>query len=271
MSVSAWKHISRIDVPVKRQMAIDATLARWCAEGKLHAAVRFYQMSPSAVTIGRHQRFRSVLDEGLIEQRGWEWSRRVTGGGALLHQRELNYAVALSKEAIVAHGPFGFQTAFRVVMSGLRRGLDLLGCQPKLYMGATESEGTSRASAHGLCEHSLTRYEITIDGRKAVAAAQLMLPNACLQHGTLYFQAPRREDRFWPTTVDDPDYTRWWDATDVLSVDSRSSETLESVLRSGLTEHLGVDLCGWNPDRNFDVDVRKQLGEWDAEGYHRRR
>ncbi|MBD3297572.1 MAG: hypothetical protein GF341_02875 [candidate division Zixibacteria bacterium] len=252
-------------------MAIDATLAGWCADGNLYAAVRFYQMSPSAVTIGRHQRFRSVLDEELLEQRGWEWSRRVTGGGALLHHRELNYAVALSKEAIQAHGPFGFQTAFRMIMSGFRHGLESVGCQPMLYMGGAEVNGAPRASAHGLCEHSLTRYEITIDDRKAVAAAQLMLPNACLQHGTLYLQAPQPEDRFWPEIGDDAEYSRWWDTTSVSSVDSRAPETLEAALKSGLTEHLSVALCAWTPDRDFDTAVGDQMGEWEADGYHRRR
>ncbi len=271
MSTLAWSYIPRIDVPVKEQMAIDATLARWCAEGTLYAAVRFYQMSPSAVTIGRHQRFRSVLSENLLELRGWEWSRRVTGGGALLHHRELNYAVALSKDSILAHGSFGFQTAFRMVMMGFRHGLESVGCQPVLYMGAAQKSGAPRASAHGLCEHSLTRHEIIIDGRKAVAAAQLMLPNACLQHGTLYFKAPRPEDRFWPETDGDPGGSRWWDTTGVSSLEGRSPETLESVLRSGLREHLNVDLSGWTPDRDFDTAVSNQLGKWEQVDYHRQR
>lgn len=253
-------------------MAIDATLADWCSSGRLEAVVRCYRMSPPAVTIGRHQRYKTVLDEDAVRRRGWEWSRRVTGGGALLHRHELNYAVVLSKSALSRFGDFGFQTAFRVIMSGLRDGLALLGCRPTVHLGDSKAGGTPSRSAHGLCERSLTRYEISIDARKAVAAAQLMLRGGCLQHGTIYLHAPQPEDRFWPELrLGAQDTSRWWAAAEALGDKGDSIDLLEDLLIKGLAAHLRVSLEVARLGAEFDEAVDALMARWAQENYHRRR
>lgn len=272
MSAIAWTRLPRMDAPVERQMAIDATLAEWCSSGHLDAVVRFYRMTPPAVTIGRHQRYQTVLNEDLLQRRGWEWSRRVTGGGALLHRHELNYAIALSKPALSDFGEFGFQTAFRMIMSGLNNGLELLGCRPTLCLGGEGREGGPAPPAHGLCERSLTRHEISVDGLKAVAAAQLMTPEGCLQHGTIYLEAPQPTDRFWPEGGGiEQESSRWWSALPLLGSCADHVASLEDLLATGLSQHLKVRLEERQLGADFDTAVESRMALWTREGYHRRR
>jgi lipoate-protein ligase A len=148
------------------QMAIDCEMAHLCAASPQRAIFRLYWMDPPAVTIGRHQRWRDVVDPEECRRRGWDWARRPTGGGALLHRSEINYAVAASREAFA--GGDTFRAAFAQIMSGLRDALERLGSRPVLSLGRTGGSVPFRQAgqspAHGLCERSLTRYEITVDG-----------------------------------------------------------------------------------------------------------
>jgi lipoate-protein ligase A len=256
----------------ERQMAVDAVLAQWCAAGRFDALVRFYRMTPPGVTIGRHQRYQSVIDEEFLARRGWGWSRRITGGGALLHRNELNYAVILSRGSMRQPSEFGFQSTFQIIMAGIEAGLKLLGCRPMIYTGSMEVKDRTSMSAHGLCERAITRHEISVDGRKAAAAAQLMLPDACLQHGTIYLKSPQPEDSFWPQrSLTAADGSHWWDTSDFLSCDDDAVSHLENLLSSSLADSLELNLTQSSLPGDFETCVEDQIDKWAEEEFHRHR
>lgn len=267
-----WDYLPLEIAPAARQMAIDSELAHDCAAGHLTAALRLYRMVPGAVTIGRHQRWRSVVDPDATARHGWDWVRRPTGGGALLHHRELNYSVVISRAAITALGGEGLRTAFGVIMRGLVAALESLGTRPILHLGEREQAVSESESARGLCERSLTRHEISIDGLKAVASAQLTLPEAILQHGTMYFQRPGIDDRFWPISPQLPDaMPRWWDLSSIVSDDQNGLDELVEAIKRGYAQALGVRFHD-RADLPFPDDrTRNRIRHWSETGYHGRR
>jgi lipoate-protein ligase A len=251
-------------------MAIDRRLAALCAGGAPRAIVRTYRMNPPAVTIGRNQRWRSVVDEAVCRDRGWDWVRRPTGGGALLHCHEINYAVAVSN-ALLGKS-VSFRLAYERIMHGLAHALELLGVTPVLNLGRSPGSAQNATTAQGLCAQSLTRYEIAVDGRKAVAAAQRHWPEAILQHGTIYIKAPSAADRFWPSPDDRqlPDETHWWD-TSALPESRGAVQHVERAVRDGLAAALQLTWREIGFDEIGMSAVDAQVAEWAAENWNTRR
>ena len=267
-----WDYIPLIVADAATQMAIDTELADLCNRNPNSAYLRFYRMSPPAVTIGRHQSWRSVVDPERCRQQGWDWVRRPTGGGALLHQHELNYAAALSHDIMGRHPAGPKLEIFARIAAGLMAGLSLAGFEARLNP-SRKSRGTDDIlTAHGLCGASLTRFEITVNGLKAVAAAQCNLANASLQHGTIYLSPPGAGDCFWPEAADPSAIGQhWW----AWSMPGSSSEgqwlAAAEMLKTGLSQNLGIE---WRPNM-FDWPkspaVVSRIARWEAEQWHHHR
>ena len=267
-----WEYLSPIDADAVTQMAIDAEMASTCGGTEPRAILRCYRMTPPAVTIGRNQKWRSVIDEAECRRRKWDWARRPTGGGALLHRFELNYAVAASRAVFGEPETATFRTSYERIMKGLHRAVELLGGQPSLSLGRTGIAATSAQSAHGLCEQSLTRFEITVGGKKAVAAAQWHLADSVLQHGTIYLKAPLPTDRFWPVRPgSEPSSSAeatWWDASASAGDSDDAIQKTAAAIREGLAQALDltwspIDLSRLGHDR-----IQARISAWQRQNWN---
>ena len=267
-----WDYIPPIAADAATQMAIDAELADICNRPGRRAFLRFYSMSPPAVTIGRNQQWRTVVDPDRCRQNGWDWVRRPTGGGALLHHRELNYAVAASHEMFAFLSGDARSSVFQRVAGGLMAGLVRVGFRPTLNTVRKNRAVGRPTSAHGLCGAALTRLEISIDGLKAVAAAQWNLSGASLQHGAIYLQAPGADDRFWPDCADLASARQeWWACHDRLPFPHDPRSALANALMAGLAEELNLV---WHPNshdwvRSSEIVARKE--QWLTGRWHEKR
>jgi len=273
LMLTTWEQLPFLSASAAQQMAIDTVMARICESKSPRALLRLYRMDPPAVTIGRHQRWRTVIDEDECRRRGWEWARRPTGGGALLHRHEINYAVAAS------HSVFGesasFNHAYHCIMCGLSTAVQMLGGRPTLNMGRSSVSMPAVRSARGLCEQSLTHFEIAVDGKKAVAAAQWYSTDTVLQHGTIYLQAPKPSDRFWPPASHDrtsqSHAPAWWDAAVGTPSSDEGTEIVANAVRDGLAQALNLNLTEIGYDQIDPQMIHDQLREWDRENWNRRR
>jgi len=270
--VEGWDYIPPIVADAATQMAIDAELAEICNQSGRGAFLRFYSMSPPAVTIGRNQQWRAVIDPELCQRNGWDWVRRPTGGGALLHHQEINYAVAVAHDMFDCPSGDARQSVFHHVAEGLLAGLTRLGFQPRLSVTRKSPMAGELASAHGLCGSALTRHEISVEGMKAVAAAQWNLSKASLQHGTIYLQAPGPGDRFWPEGADRTSPgPQWWACDHGTSLPHDRWLALADALKEGLAQVLGIR---WREDPSDWVGcsaISTHKERWRASGWHERR
>lgn len=260
--------LSSLHLPVAAQMAIDAhLLSQVAVTGRL--VFRTYSMSPPAVTIGRHQRWNRVVDEYACSRSGWEWWRRPSGGGALLHKNEINYAVVAPRGALAPVGEGEFRNVFDLIGCSLTSSLSSMGIESALHSG----DRSAHSSQHGLCGRSITGNEIARRGRKIVAAAQLITPTGILQHGTIYLNAPTVADRFWPKLPSDlgheSDAQRWSDLGPELR--ERGQIEVAAMIEGIFARNLPVACHPCELKSSDWSAVEALLDSWVAAGWNKSR
>ncbi len=148
-------------------MAIDEAVLCARTQRKVPNTVRFFMWNPSAVSIGR---FQNVSNEVYLEncrKHGVDVVRRITGGGAVYHDREdeVTYSVIVSEKDL---GSVDVFQAYRIICSGLIEAVKILGVNAGFNPGDPKQ-----------CPN------ITVDGRKISGSAQSRKRGILLQHGTL--------------------------------------------------------------------------------------
>ncbi len=103
--------------------------------------------------------------------------RRPTGGQAVLHDRELTYAVALGREHLE---PFSKREIYQFIAGLLLAGLEALGIR-------AQSSRAALGSPHNPdCFRSTGQYEIADERhRKLIGSAQVVTRRFSLQHGAI--------------------------------------------------------------------------------------
>jgi lipoate-protein ligase A len=136
--------------------------------------LRLYAWDPPALSLGFHQDDAEV-DADALDAIGFGLVRRPTGGAAVLHHREITYAVVA-----------------RLGVEGLGRGvLEIHGAiaaalsASLLDLGVDARRGGEGRPAGFACFSAAGGHEITVEGRKLVGSALRRTRHAFLQHGSL--------------------------------------------------------------------------------------
>ncbi len=153
-------------------MAVDEYLLGQFIEGKGLPVLRFYGFKPTSVTLGYHQ----IRVPGIFKK--YPAVRRPTGGRAVLHNGDLVYSVIGDHRQGYFAGSI-FET-YRKIATLIVRAFNKHG------FAASLSPGTHKSHTE-LCFDSTTRYEITLNGRKIVGAAQVRRKHAFLEQGSIQF------------------------------------------------------------------------------------
>ena len=161
----------------RRNMAVDEALASCAGEGLSPPTLRLYGFAPPTLSLGRFQRARELVALERLEAAGIVLVRRPTGGQAVLHDRELTYAVALGRRHLE---PFTKREIYQFIAGLLLAGLEALGIR-------AQSSRAALGSAHNPdCFRSTGQYEIADDRqRKLIGSAQVLTRAFSLQHGAI--------------------------------------------------------------------------------------
>jgi lipoate-protein ligase A len=154
-------------------MAVDEALL--LHSPKCGPSIRFYTWDAPTVSLGYRQRAQEF--RARAEALGVPVVRRVTGGGAVLHERDLTYTVVAP--AHCSDLPDDLRGSYlwirSVLLSGLRSvGFDALPARPE--------PGAERLP---VCFAGSAGLEIELERTKLVGSAQRRLPDAFLQHGSI--------------------------------------------------------------------------------------
>jgi len=165
-------------------MALDEAIARTVARQQAPPTVRIYGWSPAAVSIGYTQRAQRVIDIRKCARRSIPVVRRLTGGRAVLHHREVTYSVIAGR---LQWGPSASVMAiYRRIGLALAAALRTLGIDAELVRPRPGRPVSPRRSGNAHpCFSSAGRYEIMVKGKKVVGSAQRWLEGAVLQHGSV--------------------------------------------------------------------------------------
>ena len=155
-------------------MARDQALAEMLQPGE--GVLRLYRWNPPTVSFGRNEPAQGIYSVELAEAEGVAYTRRPTGGRAVLHSKELTYGL------VFPAGLFGgLKKAYRLVNKGLLVGLQRFGAGVQL----ASNTGPSLPPDAGPCFRQPAEGEVTALGRKLIGSAQVKLGDAVLQHGSL--------------------------------------------------------------------------------------
>jgi len=173
--VRAWHVLLSPPADGATNMAADeALMSRARASGAV--ILRAYAWSEPTLSLGRHQTARGRYDLEAAAARGVRFVRRPTGGRAVLHHREITYAVAAPENAL---GNFreSYARINRLLVGALHR----LGVMAEIASAA----GTPPRPGVAPCFEEPVAGEIVASGRKLVGSAQWRADGALLQHGSI--------------------------------------------------------------------------------------
>jgi lipoyl(octanoyl) transferase len=165
-------------------MARDEAMLDLVASDPTAAALRTYGWSEPTLSLGYFQR----LSESMADPR-WRGApivRRPTGGGALWHDQELTYALAVPSAHPLARRTRDLYMLVHLAISELLKSLEV----PARRRGETDSG--SDGTRPFLCFTDEDAEDIVIGVHKVVGSAQRRRSGAVLQHGSLLLGASSR-------------------------------------------------------------------------------
>ena len=179
-------------------MAIDEAMAAVFVKDKMPPTLRLYQWESPALTLGAFQKddetLRHFLEANAVRPlRPVTPLRRITGGQALLHDRDLTYSIIASTHDPLFSG--GIKKTFYAIAQGLLGGLTHLGIHAEIHTPMRDA--TSSRDRSPFCASSLSWYEISVDGKKLIGSAQKRWPDHFLQHGSLAIRRSPLEQGFY--------------------------------------------------------------------------
>jgi lipoate-protein ligase A len=144
------------------------------------AAVRIYAWSPPTISLGCFQRFARVA-ELPADVRELAVVRRPTGGGAILHDREVTYCLVVDDTLPIAHqAPVEL---YRLVHTFWREALAESGMHSEL--APEHYPFPSPRNGPFFCFQEPGRTDLVVRGAKLLGSAQRRIPGRVLQHGSL--------------------------------------------------------------------------------------
>ncbi|WP_309493638.1 biotin/lipoate A/B protein ligase family protein [Candidatus Hecatella orcuttiae] len=166
MGVEEWRYLDHGASDACTNMAVDEAVLQGSIRGVSPPTLRLYTWKPSAVSIGFFQSVEQEVDLEACRELGVDVIRRITGGGAVYHDRqgELTYSIVVPESW--GKTPKDFLESYRFLCRGLVLGLRQMG---------VEAEFTPI-------------NDITVRGRKISGNAQTRRSGSILQHGTLLLQ-----------------------------------------------------------------------------------
>jgi lipoate-protein ligase A len=168
-------------------MAIDEELLARCQTGDNMPILRLYTWDPAAVSIGRFQKLEKAVDTLACRRRGIDIVRRVTGGRAVLHRKELTYSIiARTGDPLF---PANVRGTYKIIAAGLLQGLKNLGIPSEMVSRSSRHASLVKKDAKDpACFSSPSWYEILANNRKIIGSAQRRQSGAFLQHGSILME-----------------------------------------------------------------------------------
>lgn len=232
-------------------MAVDEAVFRENHRREALPTLRFYGWQSPAVSIGYFQNTFREIDVKSCRRHGIDIVRRPTGGKAVLHDRDLTYAVvARGNDHLFPDDVLG---TYRVISGCIAEGLSKIGIEAEIADEERSFQGNRLKTS---CFSSPSQYELLVEGRKICGSAQVRSRGVFLQHGSLLVDF----DPFKTCAVMLPHHHEEERQIEqlrrsVTSIDNHISQPVDTamlcdVLRKGFEKVLGIRLVeqGLSPE-----------------------
>ena len=179
--------IETAPAPGSWNMAVDEVLLETAAQ-RGQPVLRFYQWSAPTLSLGYFQRLADRVSHS--PSTGVDLVRRVSGGGAIVHDRELTYSLSLPP----GH-PLGLdtQSLYNALHTTLIETLASWGVEARLcnpgvdtlpcFMAAPDAD--EKSAEPFLCFQRRAQGDVLVGAYKVAGSAQRRRQGAVLQHGSV--------------------------------------------------------------------------------------
>lgn len=193
-----WRVLISGKLSPAENMAIDEALFSEVISGNSLPVLRFYDWEPASVSIGYNQIAEKEVDFAALEKFGFGFVRRPTGGRMVLHQDEVTYSVIAP-----AKGRFrgSVTSSYSEISKALAVGLGKLDIHTDFERGVLNSEG--QREHVNPCFNSVSKYELTYQGKKIVGSAQVRKEDCILQHGSILLNSDQNQIASLLPEIDD--------------------------------------------------------------------
>lgn len=212
-AAGAWRLITTWGADPAFNMGLDEALL---LSTDSPPTLRFYTWNPDTLSLGYFQRF----DDVVGTDRAGAVVRRITGGGAIHHVRELTFSLTAPEDHCVFAGPI--PESYKRVHAAIQRALKELGIEAELR---GDGALTSDREDTGMCFHESTELDIAWGAKKGVGSAQRRKDGRVLHHGSIKLGSSPLEGSIATIGEHTPD---------------ASPETLAPLLRRALAEELDL-------------------------------
>ena len=184
-----WRFVNTGNGAAAFNMALDEALLLVHEAGAALPTLRVYGWCQPTLSLGYAQHARQEVDLAACQAQGVAVVRRPTGGRAVLHDQEVTYSVIMP--LLLADGPSTITEHYRCIGMALAAALQSLGVPVRLARPQVRAV-PARALASPACFAALSRYELSVAGKKIVGSAQKRAQRALLQHGSIPLWMDRR-------------------------------------------------------------------------------
>ena len=195
MAISGIDWLPTVCRPGPWQMACDEGLLL-CGGADGVPRFRFYYWSEPTISLGYFQDHRNFL-AAFPNLSGLTIVRRLTGGGAILHDREITYSMVIpAGHELYKSGPIA---AYTLVHQAIADGLRAL--RIELELRPKDPNYSRVRDEPEFCFARPCPTDLIHPTGKLVGSAQRRLPEAFLQHGSIILQ--RRFEEHPTTAIED--------------------------------------------------------------------
>lgn len=172
-------------------MAIDETLmARFEPSGAEEPVIRFYSWIRPAITAGYFQDIHSLVSGSGDGQKASQIVRRMTGGGMVLHGKDLTFSLVMKVSDPLISGDVkaSYLKINKAVLTGLKclfEELDFADCRTVVPSG--------RGREDRICFENSACYDVLKSGKKVVGASQRRTHGVLLHQSTVFLERPAEE------------------------------------------------------------------------------
>ncbi|MFX1315075.1 MAG: biotin/lipoate A/B protein ligase family protein [Promethearchaeota archaeon] len=155
-------------------MALDEAILKAVIERKSPNTLRFYRWNPSTASIGRNQSLSAEIDMKFTEEKGFNVVRRITGGGAVFHDKdgEITYSIVCPIKFLEGLNANKIIDQFEIITQGITVGLNIYGLMaekgvihcPALFYNGKKFSGNAQVRKKGyILQHGTILLEINPD------------------------------------------------------------------------------------------------------------
>lgn len=163
----------------EKNMQIDSDLLDLAIEQQFKQPMfRLYAWSPACVSLGRNQND-EFLDKEFLKSQNIDIVRRLTGGRALLHDKELTYSY-ICPASYLKNGE-SVVNSYKEISQILIDGFE------KLNIKLEFPENKRAHTKFDYCMSLSTGADLSYKGKKLIGSAQFRKEGYILQHGSILF------------------------------------------------------------------------------------